>query len=146
MLSGLPSTSRNAIISTILRMERDENEQRLDFTPSERVAIARRIEESLAGRQGNPTGANQYATGKSNHDGNGQNFVQFQRGKSGDIAARAVDMNRETYRQAKSVVDSGNQEAIEKMDKGELSIHAAYEQVKRGAAATIEDRRPALAG
>jgi ParB/RepB/Spo0J family partition protein len=35
-----------------LRLEREENEHRKDLTPSEKVAIAMKIEELLAGRQG----------------------------------------------------------------------------------------------
>jgi len=107
---------------------------RLEFKPSERVEIARRIEESLAGRQGNPTGANQYVPAKSEDEGNTQNFAEFHKGESRDIAAKSVGLNRETYRQAKSVVDSGRQDVVEQMDKGDLSIHAAYEQVRREAA------------
>lgn len=105
---------------TALRMEKDENDQRLDLTPSEKVEIARRIEESLAGRQGERTDLKQHT----------QNFAEVQRGESRDIAAKAVDWNRETYRQAKEVVNSGNREVIEQMDKGEKSIHAAYKSVR----------------
>ena len=39
----------------VFRMEKDENDQRLDLTPSEKVEIARKIEESMAGRQGERT-------------------------------------------------------------------------------------------
>ena len=85
-------------------MERDENEQRLDFTPSERVAIARRIEESLAGRRGGD---------RKSSDKNLP--LEKPIGRSDEVAAKAVDMNRETYRQAKSVVDSGDEEVIERM-------------------------------
>lgn len=109
----------SADIVTALRMERDENDQRLDLTPSEKVEVARRIEESLAGRQGGDR--------KSS-----DNVLPLEKpvGRSDDIAAKAVDMNRETYRQAKAVVDSGNREVIEQMDAGEKSISAAYESVK----------------
>lgn len=110
---------------TALCMEKDENEHRLDFTPSERVEIARRIEESLAGRRG----SNQHQQKEAP-----QNFVEAQsrsERESLDIAAKSVDMNRETYRQAKTVVDSGEQGVVEQMDRGELSVHAAYEQVRR---------------
>ena len=39
---------------TALRMEREENEHRMDLTPSEKVEIAKRIEEAAAGRVGRP--------------------------------------------------------------------------------------------
>ena len=55
--------------------------------------MKKRIERALAGRQGNPTGANQHSLG------NPQKIAEFQpKGESRDIAAKAVDMNRETYR------------------------------------------------
>lgn len=103
-----------------LRMEREENEHRLDLTPSEKVEIAMRIEKALAGRQGQRTDLQPV-----------QNFAQVNPGtKTRDIAAKAVDMNRETYRQAKTVVKSGNTNVIQQMDSGEKSIHAAYQEVK----------------
>lgn len=111
--------------SVIIRMERDENERRLEFTPSERIEIGRRIEESLARRWG----SNQYLVKELP-----QNFGEARTAKdkeSAAVAAKAVDMNRETYRQAKAVVDSGNQDVIEQMDKGDLSIHAAYKHVRQ---------------
>jgi len=87
-------------------MEREENEHRKDLTPSEKVELARRIEEALAGRVGNP-----------NLKPIRQDFAQLPTptGKSSDIAAQAVGLNRETYRQAKAVVESGNEQAIKAM-------------------------------
>jgi hypothetical protein len=125
-----------------LRMERDENGQRVDLTPSEKVALGKRIEDTLAGRVGGDHG-NQYTGGKV------QNFVLCQtqdedeypcptpQGKSSEIAAQAVGMNRETYRQAKAVVDSGNQDVIKAMDSGDMSINAAYGNVKPRASRTF---------
>lgn len=98
-----------------LQMEREENEHRLDLTPSEKVELARRIEESLAGRRG----SNQYQqkglpvkmpdTSPVIEKELPQNFGEAKHDtESSAIAAKAVGMNRETYRQAKAVVDSGN--------------------------------------
>ncbi|WP_041284701.1 hypothetical protein [Desulfoscipio gibsoniae] len=67
---------------------------KLHLTPSEKVELARRIEEALGGRQG----SNQYQRKEDP-----QNFAEAQKGESRDIAAKAVGMNRETYRQAKAV-------------------------------------------
>ena len=72
-------------IDNPLKAENDENEVRKDFTPSEKIAIGRAIEKLLAGRQGNPTGANQYDSG------NPQKIAEFQpQGESRDIAAKTV--------------------------------------------------------
>lgn len=80
---------------TALRMEREENEHRVDLTTSEKVEIAKRIEEANAGRNHRPSEESR------------QNFAQLPQGKSADIAAKAVDMNRETYRQAKLLLKGG---------------------------------------
>jgi hypothetical protein len=86
-------------------MEREENEHRVDLTASEKYALGQRIEEALAGRQG----SNQYQ-----QKVDVQNFVQAEPGtKTIDIAAKAVDMNRETYRQAKKVVESEDREVVQ---------------------------------
>jgi len=110
---------------TALRMEREENEHRLDLTPSEKIALGMKIEKSMPDRKG----SNQYQQKVEV-----QNFAQAETGtKTIDIAAKAVDMNRETYRQAKVVVDSGNKEVIKQMDTGEKSINAAYKSINRPA-------------
>lgn len=121
--------------ATALKMERDENDQRIDLSPSEKVALGERIEEALAGRVGNP-----------NLKPIRQNFAELEpqqekpqipivppetvpKGRSSEIAAAAVGMDRETYRQAKHVVKSGNEEVIQKMDSGETPVYKAYEAV-----------------
>lgn len=106
---------------TALRMEREENEHRADLTPSEKVEIAKRIEEAVAGRQG----------GDRKSKGKILPLENEPQGKSADIAAKSVDMNRETYRQAKAVVDSGDNELIHQMDTGKKSIHAAYKSIPK---------------
>jgi len=104
----------------LLKMERDENEQRLEMTVSEKTEIARRIEEAIGNRQGQRTDILLP-----------QNIAEVQTGESRDIAAKAVGWNRETYRQAKAVVDSGEEEVIQQMDSGNVSISKAYNEVKR---------------
>ncbi len=43
--------------------------------------------------------------------------------------AEIAGVNRETYRQGKRVLDSGNKEIIDRMAKGELSVNAAYKAI-----------------
>jgi ParB family chromosome partitioning protein len=62
----------------VLRMEQAENNIRKDFTASERVEIARRIEEALAGRHGGDNTKTQTFAPCS------------ERGMSRDIAAKSV--------------------------------------------------------
>lgn len=72
---------------------------------SECVEIARRIEESLAGRNHRPSKESV------------PNSAHFPKGKSRDIAAEAVGWKRNMYHQAKAVVDSGNPYLQERSDK-----------------------------
>ena len=108
-----------------LQMERAENEHRLDLTPSEKVALAKRIEEALGNRQGQRTDIKGAELP--------QNFGEVSSPKereSSAVAADAVGWNRETYRQAKSVVESGNEKLIQQMDSKEKSVSAAYEEAR----------------
>jgi len=84
-------------------MEQAENNIRKDFTPSERVEIARRIEAALAGRNGVRRDL-------------GKHLPTSTEGKSTDIAAKSVGWSGETYRQAKKVIDSGDEALKESVD------------------------------
>ncbi|ABI55996.1 hypothetical protein [Alkalilimnicola ehrlichii] len=118
-----------------LKIERDENDVRKDFTPSEKVAIAQRIEEAMAGRVGNPQFCNTLQNWQKAPKGNSRDIAQrieealagrqgqrtdlgntlhksSPQGKTRDIAADAVGWSGETYRKAKAVVESGDGEAM----------------------------------
>ncbi len=103
-----------------LQMERDENDQRVDLTPSEKVALATRIEESLVGRWGGDRKSRGTIVP-----------LEMPQGKSSDIAAKSVNWSRETYRRAKTVVDSGDDGVIQEMDSGKKSVYAAYQEVRK---------------
>lgn len=106
---------------TALRMEQAENNIRRDFTPTEKVEIARRIEEALAGRHGGDRKSDQAA-----------NICTLnEKGNSRDIAAQSVGWSGETYRQAKAVTDSDDEEAKSQLDAGDISVNAAYKKVTR---------------
>ncbi|GMA52011.1 hypothetical protein GCM10025857_68220 [Alicyclobacillus contaminans] len=105
-----------------LRLEISENENRKEFTFSERVEWARRLErvEALKAkeRQGSRTDLS---------DNIGQNF-----GRSSEIAAKVSGFGSdETYRKAKFIADHADEETIRQLDKGELSIHRAYQDLKK---------------
>ncbi len=106
-------------LAMALKMERDENDQREDLTPSEKVALGERIEEALGNRRGQRTDLEHT-----------QNFAEVPKGETRDIAAQAVGWNRETYRQAKSVVKGGNEELIQQMDSKKKSVSAAYKEAR----------------
>ena len=102
-----------------LLAERDENEVRKDFTPSERVVIGRAVEDLVSERHG----SNQYQA-KVDVQNIAHPVVPGQ--KSREIAAQAAGFgNTETYRQAKQVVENGTPELVNAMDKRDVSVSAA---------------------
>jgi DNA modification methylase len=103
-------------VPSIIAGEHDENEIRKDFTPSERVAIARAIERQIGRRQGQRT--DRQLVG---------NFPHVQPGKKTreTAAERAGFGNDRTYRQAAKVIQHGTQKLIHAMDDGKVSISAA---------------------
>jgi DNA modification methylase/ParB-like chromosome segregation protein Spo0J len=98
-------------VSSILAGEYHENEVRKDFTPSERVAIAKAIEQQIGNRRGQRV----------------QKIAQVEPGqKTRDAATKRAGFgNHETYRQAAKVVESGTPRLIQAMDGGRVSISAA---------------------
>ena len=103
-------------VTSILNGEYAENEVRKDFTPSERVAIARAVEKQVGNRRGQRTDKQPV-----------QNFAQVGAGqKTRDVAAEKAGFgNHETYRQASKVVENGTPNLIRAMDQGRVSISAA---------------------
>ena len=103
-------------VPSILKGEYAENEVRKDFTPSERVAIAKAIEKQIGKRQGQRT--DKQLRGKISEVGNGK--------RTREIAAdKAGFGNDTTYRQASKVVANGTPKLIQAMDDGRVSISAA---------------------
>ncbi|WP_437191353.1 DNA methyltransferase [Planctomicrobium sp. SH527] len=102
-------------VQSILYGEYAENEIRKDFTPSERVAIAKAIEKQVGNRRGQRTDRlvgkiPQVAAGK----------------KTREVAAEKAGFgNDKTYRQAAKVVENGTSKLIHAMDAGRVSISAA---------------------
>lgn len=117
-----------------LMAERDENQIRKDFTPTEAVAIAMAIQGRMAQRHG----SNQHAQrGPGNISGSSD------RGESRDIAARAAGLGSgKTLEAAQRVIERGTPELIEAMDKREISIHGADKLARQPAA----KQREAVAG
>ncbi len=103
-------------VTSIVAGEYAENEIRKDFTPSERVAIAKAIERQIGNRRGQRT--DKERVGK---------IPQVEPGKKTREAAaeKAGFGNDKTYRQAAKVVQNGTPTLIQAMDKGRVSISAA---------------------
>lgn len=103
---------RSIDVKNLLLAEHDENELRKDFTPSERVAIVQAM--------------NPQKVGGDRKSDQKQNLAN-DRPTIDDAAKAAGFGNRETYRQARTVVANGAPELVEAMDKGEVSPSAASE-------------------
>jgi ParB-like chromosome segregation protein Spo0J len=100
-------------LKSLIAGEYAENEFRKDFTPSERAAIGRVIEEELGNRKGQRTDLS-------------ANAEKLGRGNTVDLAAkRAGFASAETFERAKAVIDKGTPELQAAMDKGNVSISAA---------------------
>jgi hypothetical protein len=102
-------------VSSILAGEFHENEIRKNFTPSERVAIARAIERQVGNRRGQRT------------DQLREKIPEVAPGKrTREAAAEKVGFgNDTTYRQAAKVVANGTARLVQAMDGGRVSISAA---------------------
>jgi protein gp37/ParB-like chromosome segregation protein Spo0J len=103
-------------VASIVEGEFTENQVRKDFTPSERVAIGKAIEELIGSRQGKRPDDQLRAISPEVKDGD----------RPRDIAAKAAGFGgATTYREAKKVVDEGVPELLAAMDAGDVSVSAA---------------------
>lgn len=97
-----------------LKVERDENEIRKQFTVTERLAIAQRIAERLCP----PGGTRQ---GQRTDLGTSGNISGSERGETKDIAAAKAGLGSgKTMEAAQKVVERGIPELVEAMDRGKL--------------------------
>ncbi len=109
-------------VTSIVEGEFAENEVRKSFSASERVAIAAAVEAEIGERRGNPH-SEQLNVG---------NPPQLEKGnKTRDLAAELSGFSSErVYRDAKKVVESGNEELIKLMDGGAMAISTAAKMVR----------------
>lgn len=120
---GLETIKARIIEVDTLLAEKAENEIRKDFTASERVAIAKAIEEALGNRQGQRTDK---VTGELP-----QFFGEVKGKETAQIAAKAAGFgNVETYRQAKTVIKEAIPELVNAVDRGEIAISTAAKLAK----------------
>jgi ParB-like chromosome segregation protein Spo0J len=125
-------------VDNLLAAERDENEVRKDFTPSEAVAVARAIQDQLKAA----SHARRVAGAKARWAREKGEKVEFAesanstRVDSGKSAAAVVGMCRQRYEQAKEVVEAAEHEAekfgdlVETMD-ATGNVRAAHTELRR---------------
>ncbi len=130
-------------VPSMVEAENDENEVRLEFTPSERVSIAAAIGAEIGERRGrpsndateNPQDIAEIPKGQETRDFATENVgkrPQFEVGeKTGDFAAKKAGFgSRRTFERAKSVVENAEPELVDAMDSGKVSILAAHRATK----------------
>ncbi|GED14882.1 ParB N-terminal domain-containing protein [Aneurinibacillus migulanus] len=104
-----------------LRMEISENENRKEFTFSERVEWARRLEEieRLKAKERMETGGQ-------------ENFPEGQKGQVRDIVADQAGFGSgKQYEKAKFITENADDETIRRLDEDKISIHKAYTELKQ---------------
>lgn len=134
-------------IGKLVEKEHDENEMRKDFTASERVSIADAVAAEIGKRQGQRTDKLRQKIVEVDEDTGSPTKIE---GRSADIAAQKAGFgNRETYRQAKAVVENAEPELVEAMDSKVVSISTAAKLAKadpedqRAVAQASDDKRKA---
>lgn len=119
-------------VADLLTAERDENQVRKDFTPSEAVAVARAIEAQLkeASKARRSAGAK---ARWARQRGEKVNLDESSNFTSAAIsAAEAVGMCRQRYEKAKEVIEAAEQEAekfgdiVEVMDAAEELVRTLH--------------------
>lgn len=115
-----------------LRMEISENECRKEFTMTERLAYAEKLQAIKAAEA-----YKRMLAGKADPS---QNIVK---GRADDEVASAIGTNRETLRQARIVADNANlldPAEFADWDEGKLSTNKAYQRIKEAKARAERER------
>ena len=104
----------------MLNLEINENESRKDFTKMERIAYARQLEqiERMKAKERMGEGV--------------ENFPQLEEGKTRDIVAQKLGIGSgKQYEKEKYIADNADPETLTAWDQGDISTHAAYQQLKK---------------
>ncbi len=117
----------------MLRAEFDENTVRMDFRPSEAVALGRKLEEEVAKQAAERKASTQAQPGEQVGDSIGGGKLPPPKGKTRDIVGKAIGMGGSTYQSAKRVVAAAEKDPekfghlVEKMDNTGFVSPAAQE-------------------
>ncbi|PZT51985.1 ParB N-terminal domain-containing protein [Paenibacillus silvae] len=111
-----------------LRLEISENEHRKEFTFSERVEWARRLEDV------------ERIKAKERMAGGKENLPEQPAGQVRDIVADQAGFGSgRTYDKAKYIMENATPEIIQKLDAGIISTHKAYVETKERLEAAVKD-------
>ena len=113
----------------MLMLEIAENEQRKEFTVSEKLAFA----EKLKAVEAEKARVRKSAGGKGGLDQDVANWPHLQeQGRSRDIVAQKAGFTSTTQMRRAQAVSEGRPDLMEQVDKGEKSISGAYSDMQRG--------------
>ena len=124
---------RATVITTLeademLTLEIAENEQRKEFTVSEKLAFA----EKLKVVEAEKARVRKSAGGKGGLDQDVANWPHLQeQGRSRDIVAQKAGFTSTTQMRRAQAVSEGRPDLMEQVDKGEKSISGAYSDMQR---------------
>ena len=108
-----------------------ENSIRSGLSLSQKIEAAKWIEENLAGTTGKPRNLQS--------DDISQNFGKLGKHTEDLVVEHGIFGNKETYRQAKHIANNAIDDVITNFDKGEISLHRAYQICK-----APKERQPSL--
>ena len=112
----------------MLMLEIAENEQRKEFTVSEKLAFA----EKLKAVEAEKARVRKSAGGKGGLDQDVANWPHLQeQGRSRDIVAQKAGFTSTTQMRRAQAVSEGRPDLMEQVDKGEKSISGAYSDMQR---------------
>ena len=116
-----------------LMVEISENELRKNFTFSEKLKWAERLEriEKVKAEERVKQGAKVGAGLTNNKERPMQNFAGGGKGNTRDKVAEEIGLGSgETYRKAKFIKENADEEMIKKLDEDEISVHGAYQELR----------------
>jgi N6-adenosine-specific RNA methylase IME4 len=142
-------------LNLLLEAERDENTCREPYTPEEAVHLGGRIETVAAKLAREAQQAGKSADGQAGGRGKKKNLTGISRKDCRDTkaeearttkgqAAAAVGMDRRTYEKAKAVVNSGDRDLIDEMNRTGKVNGAHKKLVVAQKSAAIESEPPPL--
>jgi ParB family chromosome partitioning protein len=118
-------------------MEISENEQREEFTFSEKMDFARMLEEIEKAKAKERLHAGQSLGGKTAGNGRSKDescsvpsAAQSNSGRTRDIVAGKIGMGKTTYDCAKYIADNAPEEVIDELDKGQRTITKTFKELR----------------
>ena len=108
-----------------LRIEIGENEQREDFTFSEKIDFGRMLEEIEKAKA-----KERMLAGKKAENDDPADHGPRGHGESRDVIGSKIGMSGRQYDRAKYIAENAPEEIIEELDKGERAIRPTYDELK----------------